>query len=318
MTRRLLALLLATGLTALLVGLPVSGLVPAVRAEPCTASAPFPDVTISHPFCAEIAWMRDRGISTGFGDGTYKPASDVTRQAMSAFMARLAGASLTTCTAAPFTDVATTHPFCREITWMKSSGISTGFADGTYKPSAVVTRQAMSAFMARLAGVTLSPCTVAPFSDVATSHPFCKEIGWMKSSGVSTGFADGTYKPSANVTRQAMSAFMKRVSAIIDDGSGGEPQVPEATTVLLVASKTSLSATEQDWLDDMSADLGDVDTLAYRDADAETLGLYLTIFVIGQHADLDPQALAAAYADGRTIHLIGPASAYQAQVVGTP
>ena len=33
--------------------------------------------------------MADNGISTGFPDNTYRPAVDVTRQAMSAFLYRL-------------------------------------------------------------------------------------------------------------------------------------------------------------------------------------------------------------------------------------
>ena len=32
----------------------------------------------------------------------------------------------------------------------------------------------------------------------------------MADSGVSTGYADGTFRPAAPVTRQAMSAFMRR------------------------------------------------------------------------------------------------------------
>lgn len=56
------------------------------------ASHGFSDVPDSHPFHDEIAWMKDTGISTGFNDGTFKPSSNVTRQAMAAFMYRLAGA----------------------------------------------------------------------------------------------------------------------------------------------------------------------------------------------------------------------------------
>jgi alpha-tubulin suppressor-like RCC1 family protein len=175
---------------------------------------PFSDVPLNHPFVNEIRWMRDTGISTGFNDGTYRPSIAVTRQAMSAFMARLAGATLTDCTVAPFTDVATDHPFCREIKWMRDAGISTGFDDDTYRPSIAVTRQAMSAFMPRLAGAELTPCTEQPFSDVAIDHPFCAEIKWMKESDISTGFNDGTYRPTIAVTRQAMSAFMYRVSLL--------------------------------------------------------------------------------------------------------
>jgi hypothetical protein len=178
------------------------------------AAQPFSDVPTGHAFCKEIEWMRDANISTGFNDGTYRPSTNVTRQAMSAFMARLAGAALAACDTAPFPDVPTSHPFCKEIKWMKESGISTGFGDGTYRPGANVTRQAMSAFVARLAGATLAACDTAPFPDVPTSHPFCKEIKWMKESGISAGFGDGTYRPGANVTRQAMSAFMFRLALL--------------------------------------------------------------------------------------------------------
>lgn len=176
---------------------------------------PFPDVPVAHPFCREIQWMKESDVSTGFMDGTYRPDAVVTRQAMAAFMARVADAFLQACSTPPFPDVPTDHPFCREIRWTKQSGISTGFGDGTYRPGTAVTRQAMSAFLARLAQSTLAPCTSAPFPDVPTSHPFCAEIKWMEAAGISTGFGDGTYRPSAAVTRQAMSAFLQRVSPLM-------------------------------------------------------------------------------------------------------
>ena len=179
------------------------------------ASPPFSDVSVDHQFCAEIKWMKVAEVSTGFGDGTYRPNLAVTRQAMSAFMARLAGANLSPCASAPFSDVSTSHQFCTEIKWMKDAGISTGFGDGTYRPNLAVTRQAMSAFMARLADADLTDCTTPPFTDVATTHDFCPEIKWMKDAGISTGFGDDTYRPNLAVTRQAMSAFMYRVSALL-------------------------------------------------------------------------------------------------------
>ena len=85
-------------------------------------------------------------------------------------------------------------------------------------------------------------------------------------------------------------------------------------TVLLVGSTSALTAAEQQWLDDMRADLGRVDVLAYKDATAEIVTAYLTVFVIAQSPDLDVKALAAAYELGRTVHLAGPAAAYAGQV----
>jgi hypothetical protein len=36
----------------------------------------------------------------------------------------------------------------------------------------------------------------------------------MRVTHISTGFSDGTYRPTADVTRQAMSAFLYRLYAI--------------------------------------------------------------------------------------------------------
>ena len=70
-------------------------------------------------------------------------------------------------------------------------------------------------FIARTGSATPTPCSEPPFTDVPVDHPFCPEIAWMKESGVSTGFDDGTYRPAANVTRQAMSAFIYRLSLLL-------------------------------------------------------------------------------------------------------
>jgi len=178
----------------------------------------FSDVSWRHPFFADVEWMVTNAISTGFSDLTYRPAGSVTRQAMSAFMFRLAGSPSFTPPVAPsFPDVPTAHPFFAEIEWLASEGVTTGFANGTFRPVEAVTRQSMSAFMFRLAG---APAFVVPgsgsFLDVPPTHPFFAEVEWMAAASITTGFSGGMFKPSEAVTRQAMSAFMHRLA----DGPG--------------------------------------------------------------------------------------------------
>ena len=55
---------------------------------PGCASPPFNDVPANDQFCGEIRWLEDTGITTGFPDGGFHPASAVSRQAMSAFLYR--------------------------------------------------------------------------------------------------------------------------------------------------------------------------------------------------------------------------------------
>ena len=175
---------------------------------------PFADVRSGHPFGDEIQWMVDAGLTTGYADGTFRGGASVNRDAMAAFLYRLvnAGGTAPACTVAPFTDVATDHPFCGEVAWLEASGITTGYADGTYRPATPVRRDAMAAFLYRMANGSAAPaaCTAKPFVDVATSHPFCGEIAWLKEQGLAAGWPDGTFRPDDPIERQAMAAFLYR------------------------------------------------------------------------------------------------------------
>ena len=170
-----------------------------------------------NPFEADIQWMADQGISTGYSDGSFRPAANVSRQAMAAFMYRFAGSpGFTPPVISPFNDVATDSAFYTEICWMADQGISTGYADGGFHPTANVSRQAMAAFMYRFAGSpAFTPPVTSPFNDVATDSPFYAEVTWMADAAISTGYGDGGFHPAANVSRQAMSAFMHRLDGVL-------------------------------------------------------------------------------------------------------
>jgi hypothetical protein len=92
------------------------------------------------------------------------------------------------------------------------------------------------------------------------------------------------------------------------------PTPSTTDTALLVQDPASLTGTEQRWLSDLQANLGNVNPLAYKDATTDRLRGYFVVFVIDQSSDLDPKGLAGAYAAGVSIHLVGAATAYQAQV----
>jgi len=59
---------------------------PLALAAPC---AGFTDVDDSSPFCADVTWIANRGITLGCDVGLYCPNAAVTRLAMAAFLHRL-------------------------------------------------------------------------------------------------------------------------------------------------------------------------------------------------------------------------------------
>lgn len=70
------------------------------------------------------------------------------------------------------------------------------------------------------------------FSDVGSGHRFHDDIGWMADTGISDGYADGTFRPGSAVTRQAMAAFMRRIA-------GADPDVDPMVTADHAETATS-------------------------------------------------------------------------------
>jgi len=183
----------------------------------CKSVPRFPDVPVTHMFCPGIEWMADRGFTTGYTDGSFRPTTTVSRQAIAAQLFRMAGQvrSPSGCAVAPFTDVPVGHPFCTEISWAKSSGLTGGFGDGSFRPTEPVSRVALAAFVARLAGsAPLPSCAAKPFDDVETAYTLCPHVAWASDVGVITGYSDGTFRPAAPVTRQAASTMLFRAWSV--------------------------------------------------------------------------------------------------------
>ncbi|WP_299087421.1 S-layer homology domain-containing protein [uncultured Microbacterium sp.] len=176
-------------------------------------------------FASEIAWSAAEGISTGWsqsdGSKTYRPSEPVLRSAMAAFLFRFSngGSSTSGQSVTTFADVPASAPFATEISWLASRGISTGWVSDSqtnFRPDAPVTRDAMAAFIYRLAGSPqFVPPATSPFSDVTPLDPFYKEMAWLSTTEITTGWETGTnsieFRPSANITRDAMAAFLERL-----------------------------------------------------------------------------------------------------------
>ncbi|MFW0120379.1 S-layer homology domain-containing protein [Rothia sp. P5764] len=201
--KNFLRLASAGALTTALVG---------VTSLPSANAGNFTDLAPGRAFYTELTWASEKGIVRGWADGTVRPHAATERCAIAAFFYRYAGSPAFTAPVSPsFKDVPTSHPFYKEIEWFKAQGLTTGWPDGTFRPSAGVERGAVAAFFYRYAG---SPAFVAPaapsFKDVPTSHPFYKEIEWFKAQGLTTGWPDGTFRPQVAAERGAVATFFYR------------------------------------------------------------------------------------------------------------
>jgi len=172
----------------------------------------FVDVPLSFWAYPYIYAIYSAGITTGYADGTYRPAQNVSRGQMAAFIIRAKfGEDFSYSSTQHFSDIPDTHWVFKYVQKMYDEGITTGYADGTYRPSENVNRAQMATFIIRaLFGDTFSYTIDAHFSDVPDTHWAFKYVQKMYDEGITTGYADGTYRPSQNVSRAQMATFIGR------------------------------------------------------------------------------------------------------------
>jgi hypothetical protein len=149
-------------------------------------------------------------------DPTPLPPTATAEPAQSPSPAGMPQATPTVCAVA-FTDVPDTQPFYSYIHCLACGGIVGGYSDGTFRPGANVTRGQLAKFVSNAAGFTDNiPLMQQTFADVPPADPFWLFIERAYAHGVIAGYSDGTFRPTANVTRGQVSKFVANAAQFAD------------------------------------------------------------------------------------------------------
>ena len=93
---------------------------------------------------------------------------------------------------------------------MSAVKVIDGYTDGSFNPSATLTRGAAAKIICNLIlGPTTASALVAdaaPYKDVPTNHTFAGYIAYCQKEGIISGYADGSFRPANSLTGYA---FMK-------------------------------------------------------------------------------------------------------------
>ena len=119
--------------------------------EPTGSIDVFKDASdIAAPFRKAVAWAVEKGITTGYEDGTFRPNDSVTRAQFVTFLWRYEGRPASSGSVAGFEDAAEiAAPYRDAVAWAVEKGVTTGYNDGTFRPNAVCPRWAVVLFMYR-------------------------------------------------------------------------------------------------------------------------------------------------------------------------
>ncbi|MBN1458883.1 MAG: S-layer homology domain-containing protein [Armatimonadetes bacterium] len=187
----------------------------------------FTDVPEGYWARTAIAACVETGIVAGYPDGLYRPTREVDRGSMAVYIARALSGGDAYVPSGPaeatFPDVAPDHWTFKYVEYASSRAIVGGYGDGSYQPTWSVSRAQMSVFIARsivdptgeegLADYT--PPEETTFTDVPDSFWCFNHLEYLVEQGIVSGYPDGTYKPSATVTRDQMAVYIARAFGLM-------------------------------------------------------------------------------------------------------
>jgi|GEM_PF-159069 len=207
-----------------------------ISASPVTASASFTDIE-EHWAYDEINYLTDQELLNGYPDGTFRPSRSITRAEASKVIADQLGLKSTNSSAFPDTSGHWAESYINAIA---ERDIIIGFENGEFKPNHTLRRSELAVILTR--AYQLKGSSPSTFSDLSNNHWAFSHVSALLANHITTGYEDGTFRPSRDVSRAEFSSFLAR---ILDDrfkvnAESNEQKIP-------VLMYHSLSKNPADW-----------------------------------------------------------------------
>ncbi|GIO41351.1 polysaccharide lyase family 8 super-sandwich domain-containing protein [Paenibacillus apis] len=169
--------------------------------EPDTPAPSFTDIA---EHWAQNAILSAAGMKLviGYPDGTFKPDAAITRAEFTVMLAKALKLEAAG-SAAAFTDEATIGGWAKqEIANAVEAGIVSGYADGSFRPDARITRAEMAAMIARALKLSVEESATTGFADDKDIPQWAKSaIEAVRRLGIVSGRGDNKFVPSGTATR---------------------------------------------------------------------------------------------------------------------
>lgn len=107
-----------------------------------------------------------------------------------------------------FSDVDMTKEYGAAVKDLAKRGIINGYADGTFKPFADVTRGQVAKILANLLALDTQNVMDPQFTDVKQSDEYYGAIAALANEGIATGFANGSFGVNQAITREQLASML--------------------------------------------------------------------------------------------------------------
>lgn len=168
---------------------------------------------------ADVLAAANRGWMLGIASDRFAPDAALTRAEAATIIVRVLGLKgEAAAISASFSDVPATHWAWQDIRLAQQSGLIQGISSDRFAPDQVMTREQMSVLLSRALQLTSQAgggAAAKGFTDVPAGSWSAGAIAAMSSNGLVDGFADGTFRPSASLTRGEMAALLSRAQPLL-------------------------------------------------------------------------------------------------------
>jgi beta propeller repeat protein len=165
----------------------------------CTVS--FTDVTATDYFYTPVQALTCSGAISGYSDHTFRPYTNTTRGQLAKIVVIAANWPLDLSNGPHFNDVPGSNPFYNYIETAYNRGIISGYADGSFRWGANVTRGQLSKIIVGAKGWGIDTSGGPHFNDVPATNAFYGFVETAFHRGIVSGYADGSFRLGADATR---------------------------------------------------------------------------------------------------------------------
>ncbi|MBN3032657.1 MAG: S-layer homology domain-containing protein [Candidatus Saganbacteria bacterium] len=115
---------------------------------------------------------------------------------------------------AGFSDVPANYWAQKPIQYLATLGLMSGFPDGTFRPTAEVTRREMAVMLVKAKGFSVTKEIKNGFFDVPANDPAAPFISLAVERNYLTGHADGSFQPGQVLTRAEAAVIMAKFAGL--------------------------------------------------------------------------------------------------------
>lgn len=146
--------------------------------------------------------------------------------------------SSTSITATAFIDVTSNWWYYESAYALVRQGIVAGTSVWTFSPNNSISRAEFITLLARASGQNFSSYSGSKsFSDVPSSSWYTAAVGWGASKGIVSGYGNGKFGPTDNITREQMATMLLRFQKTIWGGElQAKNEVPQFTDTAKISS----------------------------------------------------------------------------------